>query len=177
MQANNGLKKCGNKRCDNANKNENGFILTCFFGKNKGSKDGLECYCKECRKLKDKLYFNSHSKKRNLESQRRWRELNKYRIREQRKINKEKDVERVLLKKYNISIEKYNEMLKIQNGGCDICKEKPFKRRHAVDHNHLTGKIRGLLCVTCNGGLGYFKADSHYTGLLEKAIEYVRKHR
>lgn len=55
---------------------------------------------------------------------------------------------------------------------CDIC-NKPFKKdkRHAIDHDHATGQIRGLLCDLCNTGLGMFKDNQE---LLQKAIVYLQ---
>lgn len=79
------------------------------------------------------------------------------------------------LNKYGITIKEYNTMLKNQNGCCQICgSSTPCKSRKDenlyVDHCHETGKVRGLLCNSCNRGLGYFKDNSN---LLEKAKEYL----
>lgn len=70
-------------------------------------------------------------------------------------------------------------MLEEQNGVCAICrcKEKIINKNGkkwllAIDHNHKTGKIRGLLCNSCNIGLGRFNEDIK---LLKKAIEYLRR--
>jgi len=58
---------------------------------------------------------------------------------------------------YNLTVEEYNEMVKRQCGVCLIC-GKPDKRRNlGVDHDHKTGKIRGLLCSGCNGSLGWYE--------------------
>lgn len=54
---------------------------------------------------------------------------------------------------------------------CAIC-SKPSRTRLHIDHNHKTGKYRGLLCSPCNIGLGHFK-DS--PSLLRKAIEYLKR--
>lgn len=84
-----------------------------------------------------------------------------------------------LKRKFNISIEDYNKMLTDQNGTCAICSLPETKKHHkgkvadlAVDHCHKSGKVRGLLCWTCNASLGKFK-DS--TELLQKAIDYLNK--
>ena len=63
-------------------------------------------------------------------------------------------------------------MFKKQNGVCAICKKECITgRRLAVDHNHVTGKNRGLLCTNCNTSLGGFKDDILY---LEAAIRYLQ---
>lgn len=56
---------------------------------------------------------------------------------------------------HKITIEQYNDMFTKQEGCCAICSrhESEFKRRLAVDHNHSTGVIRGLLCCLCNTNL------------------------
>jgi len=79
-----------------------------------------------------------------------------------------------LKKNFNISIEEYNQMLITQNGLCLICGKhySEFKRNLAVDHCHITGKIRGLLCINCNRGLGAFKDNIQ---LLQNSINYINK--
>ena len=57
---------------------------------------------------------------------------------------------------------------------CGICGAKSLKKKHAVDHNHETGFLRGRLCVNCNMGIGHFK-DSPL--LLDAAKEYLLKSR
>jgi hypothetical protein len=60
-----------------------------------------------------------------------------------------------LRRKFNLTIEQYEEMLNKQHGVCLICGKPPKDRRLAVDHDHKTGKIRGLLCGICNRHLGW----------------------
>lgn len=60
-----------------------------------------------------------------------------------------------------------------QGGCCAICGEPEGKDRLVVDHDHTTGKVRGLLCRTHNVGLGHF-GDS--TALLQAAINYLREY-
>ncbi len=64
----------------------------------------------------------------------------------------------------------YERILATQDGGCAICGEKPTGNRLAVDHDHATGEVRGLLCQHCNTGLGSFRDDA---GLITKAIRYL----
>lgn len=69
-------------------------------------------------------------------------------------------------------MEQYAAMLAEQHGVCAICASPPSGRALAVDHNHATGKIRGLLCGNCNRGIGNLQ-DS--IGLLYAAINYLDK--
>lgn len=76
-----------------------------------------------------------------------------------------------LTKTYGITLEKYEEILAAQSGVCAICKNAPTKNRSlAVDHDHETGAVRGLLCTSCNTGIGQFKDN---TQLLLGAIDYL----
>ena len=80
------------------------------------------------------------------------------------------------LKLYGLSLEDYSEILKSQDYCCKICKTKEprgqsKKGRFYVDHNHTTGKVRGLLCNDCNTALGLFKDDPN---VLHKAIQYLK---
>ena len=76
--------------------------------------------------------------------------------------------------KYGISRSDYNEWFHSQNGACGICNihQSELKNSLAVDHDHETGKVRGLLCTTCNTGLG--KLGDSIEGL-EAAIEYLKE--
>jgi hypothetical protein len=49
-----------------------------------------------------------------------------------------------------------------------------YNKEHAVDHCHVTGKIRGILCYNCNMGLGYFKEDIE---IMKLALEYLIQHK
>ncbi len=73
---------------------------------------------------------------------------------------------------YNISLVDYNTMLDKQNFKCAICNtDVPLgKGNFKVDHCHISGKVRGLLCHHCNVGIGHFKDDP---SLLIKAIKYL----
>jgi hypothetical protein len=77
-----------------------------------------------------------------------------------------------LLRKYNMTLATYKQILNSQNNACKICEiqaEKYGKIFH-VDHDHKTGNVRGLLCGGCNGGLGYFK-DNQVN--LRRAASYL----
>ena len=78
-----------------------------------------------------------------------------------------------LKKHYGITPAIYEALLIKQHGACAICRKKNLgTRRLAVDHNHTTGKIRGLLCAKCNSGLGLFN-DS--VSLLISAMDYLEQ--
>lgn len=67
-------------------------------------------------------------------------------------VNRQHQIRYFLKNKYGITIEQYDELLEKQSGCCAVCKKsaESFKRRLAVDHNHVTGEVRGLLCTYCN---------------------------
>jgi len=73
---------------------------------------------------------------------------------------------------YGITKEEFNDQKKIQDGKCCICNSpNNIKNRElAIDHCHTEGHVRGLLCDSCNKGLGMFKDN---IGILYSAIEYL----
>jgi len=73
------------------------------------------------------------------------------------------------VRQYGISAAEYDALLKKQNGACAICRRRS-KERLCVDHCHLTGMIRGLLCRRCNLALGILKDDQ---GSLIAAVAYL----
>lgn len=78
-----------------------------------------------------------------------------------------------LKKNYGIDIEKFEQMISEQGGVCAICGRLPnHAKGFAVDHDHSTGKLRGILCGHCNGGLGLFKDD---VASLRSAADYIEK--
>lgn len=125
----------------------------CDFYPNPRNKEGIYKHCKECHKV----YRNN------------WIEKNK---------NKYGSYYRksFLKKKYGVTPEWYETTMISQNEKCAICgNDKPDKRSNKlfIDHNHVTGKVRGLLCSLCNTGLGNFKDNQL---LLKNAIKYLIKH-
>ncbi len=95
--------------------------------------------------------------------------LQEYSVRAVRRCN--------LKKKYDLTPEEYEAMLEKQGGVCAICKseERSGNRvRLAVDHNHKTGKVRGLLCSGCNTALGQFNED---LPRMKAALAYLLEYR
>lgn len=77
------------------------------------------------------------------------------------------------LKQYGIGLTEYNAMLAAQGGKCGICGYSDMSKPAffpLVDHCHATGAVRGLLCMSCNQGLGKFRDDR---ALLAKAMQYI----
>lgn len=111
--------------------------------------DGKQAYCKPCCLAYQRRYHNTVRPKNNAETSRR---------------NK-------LLREYGITPEQYDEMLAQQGGVCAIC-ELPCKtgKRLAVDHDHKSGRVRGLLCMNCNRGIGHFQDDARLTA---RATKYL----
>lgn len=76
------------------------------------------------------------------------------------------------LKRTGYTQAEYDAALIVQHGVCKLCGNPDPNKALAADHNHTTGAKRGLLCQTCNIGLGSFKDN---TRLLELAIKYLQE--
>jgi hypothetical protein len=84
-----------------------------------------------------------------------------------------------LVREYGISIHNYLQMWNQQDRRCAICKAGPFNTVISssplhVDHCHESGKVRQLLCRSCNHGLGHFRDNPE---LMRVAAQYVEKHK
>jgi len=135
------------------------------FHKSTRNIDGLRGYCKSCSTEMNKEYYHNNKEKEAVR-QKIWNDNNK----ESRALTHRKNNYK---RNYGITIEEYEEMLDEQDGKCSICNtDTPSdgKRLH-IDHNHNTGKVRGLLCNNCNHGLGQFKDNQN---LLAMAIQYLK---
>jgi len=145
----------GHKRC-------NGCMLAKpyneFYADKANKTDGRYSHCIKCKD----------------ESTKKWREenaeyYNKY-MREYHK--KVYGTER--LYRYNLSRERYNEMLREQDNKCAILgcgRTATSKRSLAIDHHHASGKVRGLLCYKCNRDMNVIDNAEH----LAKLLEYKRR--
>ena len=109
---------------------------------------------------------------------RRWMDKNPERLKELRRIHYEKHKVKIkawhrdykLRITYGITPKEWEELFLSQNSCCAICGNQDSNQWH-TDHCHTTGKIRGILCRTCNPGLGLFKEDAD---ILLKAAEYIK---
>jgi hypothetical protein len=129
------------------------------------------------RKLYMKEYRNKN-KEHIKEIAKYHRDKNKIKMKVYRKkYNVEKkDLNKnyTLKKRYNLSLEEFNNKLINQNNTCAICK-KPFKNSKTthVDHSHITNVVRDLLCFKCNNVIGHANDN---IPLLKSAIEYLKRH-
>jgi hypothetical protein len=127
---------------------------------------------KEERNLYKRLWVKKHKKHVTMLARKRLKDpikLERYRETQRNWRRKHKDVARAqyFKKFYNITLEQYAEMAKNNNNKCSIC---GLETKLYVDHSHITGKVRGLLCHKCNTGLGFFN-DS--IDNLKKAADYI----
>lgn len=131
-------------------------ILDCArFSVRRASKDGLSPICKSCKSQRAAQYHKKN-KDKVVERVRSWRLSNP----EKKRANQRKHERKYNLKKlYGITPEEYEEMLAKQGGLCAVCRGEPYGRGNKlhVDHDHATGRVRGLLCHGCNASLGLMK--------------------
>ncbi len=125
------------------------------FYNSSSSKDGKSYRCKSCDNA----------------ARRKWRTRNATRAKRSAR-------ERQLRYKYQLTTDAYNDLLKSQDNKCAICLCEQnssaygvnISEHFAIDHDHRTGKVRGLLCNTCNRALGMFKDD---VGTVSRALNYL----
>jgi hypothetical protein len=118
--------------------------------------------CKTCRATAQRAYV-ARNREAVYERSREWRTSD----RNQKRSH--------LRRLYGVSLERYDEMLTTQGGVCAICEQTcPTGRYLAVDHDHDTGLVRGLLCSKCNPGLGWFNDDP---ARLRAAADYLESTR
>lgn len=107
-------------------------------------------------------YLRDHTsyRKRQLANTNRWKEKNP-------EAAYKSKMDHYYRKKYGITFDQYEEMLKSQNYGCKLCGRKQIKNRLAVDHDHNDGRVRGILCSSCNLALG--QLEPH----IDRVIQYL----
>lgn len=110
------------------------------FPRNRADTTGFASYCKSC-----------HNARTRRTKQRLYGGSREYHLR----------------RRYGIGQQEFEQLLAAQGGVCGIC---GAERPEHVDHDHVTGYVRGVLCFNCNGGLGHFRDDR---GRLDKAIAYL----
>jgi Autographiviridae endonuclease VII len=126
-------------------------------------------YCKKCEAARRRDYTRRRREHIGDEAwlaQRRaedaaFRERHKHRLRNKHTT-----------KKFGITEEHYHALFVEQGGLCAICGEQPGERRLAIDHNHETGIVRGLLCMKCNTALGSLGDD---VAGVQRALSYLER--
>lgn len=135
--------------------------ISCFV-RNKIFKDGIDTICYTCNKERVKAWRKENPEKRKIQA-----------IKES-DPNKLYNIRKHLKSAYGITIEEYNNIYNTQKGFCLICgvHQSEVNNKFHLDHCHTTGKIRGLLCPTCNRLLGCAKDN---TEILKNAIIYLER--
>lgn len=101
----------------------------------------------------------------------KWRRANPERARELNRLSEKK---RRLRIKFGMTLDDYNQLFEKQNNACAICLDSERgKRDWHLDHDHTTGKVRGILCHWCNLMLGHAR-DSE--DILEAGMRYLQEH-
>lgn len=138
------------------------FVVNC-----KNLKNGIKVwgYCRKCRREYRQKWLSVNGNKERLRGfQREWSQTNKVYWRE-----------RMLRNKYGLTEAEYDDISNNQGGVCKICGGKNnstgTEKRLVVDHDHLSGKVRGLLCDRCNQGIGLLQESET---VLVSAIDYLR---
>jgi hypothetical protein len=169
------------------------------FNKRKGSKDGFRSDCRSCRKKKNKEYYRKNSKKISAKNKKyRLNNLEEVRLKEKiyyiknitnrkKSMKKYRDENKEIFKRsslkfrFNITLEQLDEMFVIQKNKCFLCnseKNGNQKKKLAIDHCHKSGKIRGLLCDTCNRYVGLFESGKRKMNKenfkYNKTVEYLK---
>lgn len=153
--------------------------------KNQHERDASLTRCLVCsraaaaQKRKTRMLSDSVYRESQLQYVRNWRRDNPDWQKNYKLVNKEKLAQQRrtadLFRKYGLTTEDYDSFVSSQHGRCAICKELPTGSNCkngilSVDHNHTTNEVRGLLCDSCNMGLGKFSDNPQ---ILREAANYV----
>jgi protein-arginine kinase activator protein McsA len=135
---------------------------TSEFNKRSGSADGFDYKCRDCAKEAYRVHYYSDEHIDTIRAKSRvWRQENPDTVKNGR-----------FKRLYGITLEQYLKMKDKQNGCCATCGKEP--ETLCVDHDHTTGKVRGLLCSNCNRALGFLQDN---IDILRQAVKYLRKHK
>jgi hypothetical protein len=143
-----------------------------------GKKIHAKGLCKNCydKQLKTK---DLNYRQRQLDNSRKYAIEHADQIREygkkRRLLHKDRDritgFKSMIKRTYGLSIDEYNEIVSKSNNTCYICGRKSYSdRRLHLDHDHKTGKVRGILCARCNWYLATIEKNP---GILDKIKLYL----
>jgi hypothetical protein len=155
------------------------------FSFNKNKAGGRDIYCRTCKSNQNKRWrvenpeYIDKNRKRDNERSQKWGKANPDRVsaaqKKYCKNNPRKMLAKHLKRKFAMDVEVYEKLLEVQNNTCKICGCVFLGRKingPCVDHDHCTGKVRGLLCRLCNSGLGGFRDN---IGIILRCIDYLEK--
>jgi len=140
---------------------------------------GVRYYSSQCGKCKN-AYGRNHyanNKEAAAKRKRRWYRRNRESILAAARSRPDRDYHAKKLRGYGMDVEAYEGMQKRQGRVCAICRQPPNGKRVerlSVDHDHETGKVRGLLCRRCNAALGLCHDSIEW---LQEAMKYLTKQR
>ncbi|MCU1427916.1 MAG: hypothetical protein JWL83_1916 [Actinomycetia bacterium] len=135
------------------------------FYSSSNARDGRRPECKACNLARRKAAYAENPRPA-IERAVRWQRENpeRYAARQREYVTSGRKAvanrKSHLKRKYGLTVEQYDAMLEAQGGVCAICREKPGDLTLHVDHDHVSGETRELLCVRCNNALGLFQ-ESH----------------
>ena len=144
----------------------------CNFQRNKSRVDGLSYYCKNCCvEMLTEFRSDPHQRKKHNSRVRR-----RYAVKAEqpgfRASHTLQQRKRTMLRDFNLSWDEYERLVAEQHGLCKICDKPPSEGKPLqVDHCHVSGTVRGLLCLQCNAGIGLL-GDS--ADLLQRAARYLQ---
>ena len=146
------------------------------FYRDTNARDGRRPECIPCARALRRAWYQRNREKaiadvKRWQAENRGRHLETQRVRRQRPEVKQRDRAGHLKRKYGMTLGQYDALLAAQGGGCAICHRPPNDviSLH-VDHEHSSGRVRALLCVRCNNGLGLFDEDP---ALFAAAVTYL----
>lgn len=143
------------------------------FAKSRRSTDGLQPRCRHCQRKMDQDRYRKNAKE--IKERRKKKYLSDPESERQRSLkwyhlNHKKARDTTILRRHGIRHEQYQSMSRAQKQACAICNSIPDNQHLCIDHDHVTGSIRGLLCRKCNLLIGC-AGDS--IERLRVAIEYL----
>lgn len=156
--------------------------LADFYTSSTGKAKGR---CKACTLERQRQWRRENPDGANAAS-RAWQLRNPERVQERRRRyyeadrvgQRERTRRATLIRQYGITVEQFDELMAAQGARCAICRitqaeyMEATKRRFAVDHDHKTGRVRGLLCNQCNTALGLLRESP---ALVERAADYLHE--
>ena len=136
--------------------------------------------CPECVRLKGKVYHSKHkeelksykkqwyndNKEEHNKKNKEYYQTNKEQILANTSAYQKRNKDKIRARRYGLTVKQVAQMLKDQDNKCAIC--TIVLQKYHIDHCHVTDKVRGILCISCNVKLGWFEgreaAISEYRG-------------